>query len=87
METIKRVDDYLKITLSCGTVYKVDIEYKLLFEHFSWYKGHYGYLQTSNNGKIKRFHRMISNCPVNLVVDHINRDVYFINCPTAQGYF
>jgi len=70
------INNFLQVTLECGTSYKVDVEFRMLFEHFDWYKGHFGYLQTKNNGKIKRFHRMISDCPKDLVVDHINRDVY-----------
>ena len=67
-------DDYLEVQLSCGSVYKIDKEFRVLFETVKWYKGHYGYL-TFNNPMPKRFHRVIMDCPKGMVVDHINRDV------------
>lgn len=71
---LREVDGYLEVALPCGSLYKVDICDKPLFEYLDWYNGHYGYLQIKVQGHIKRYHRLISNCPEGLVVDHINRD-------------
>jgi hypothetical protein len=68
-------EDYIEVAIK-GKIYLVDKEYGLLFEHFEWYIGHNGYLQTKNNGKVLRYHSMIMDCPRGMVVDHINRNPY-----------
>jgi len=67
-------ENYLEIVLSCETSYKIDKEHRSMLELLDWYCGHYNYLQIKVNGRIQRFHKLITSCPEGMVVDHINRD-------------
>lgn len=62
---------------SKGENFLVDIDKYDLIKDYSWYISDKGYVvtnMTKNNGKQKKIslHRFITNCPDNLVVDHIH---------------
>jgi hypothetical protein len=72
----KERENYMEITLSNGLKTKVNTEDYNKYKNFSWtfcgsgmpsVKGWY-------KGKKEYLHRLITNCPKEYVVDHINRD-------------
>ena len=67
-------EDYLEVYTKCNTMYKVNKDFRILFESFEWYRGHYDYLTLKVNGTPQRFHKIVCKCEKGQVVDHINRD-------------
>jgi len=61
-----------KIYLGNGAFALIDGCDKEIIEKHTWYQNKNGYALTSINGRTVSMHRLIMNCPNNLVVDHID---------------
>ena len=64
---------YVRLHGSSDEYTKVDSTESWVNDH-KWYLSGRGYAQASIGGKTKNLHRLITKCPQNLVVDHINHD-------------
>lgn len=67
---------YIDIYNRKGTikeVVQIDKEDVKIIQQYKWHLNNYGYAMTTpKKGKMILMHRLITNCPNNLVVDHIN---------------
>lgn len=73
------VDDRAIFETSKGTTFVIDADDVNKIDKYHWFVSQKGYIQAMHreNGKRNhiRLHRLISNCPDNMVVDHINHDL------------
>lgn len=74
--TYKDMGDYMIGYCYNGKIFKFDKEDYDLIKDYSWSVGKNGYLRTQHYATLTDIlmHRLITNCPDNLVVDHINHD-------------
>lgn len=72
----KERENYMEITLFNGLKTKVNTEDYNKYKNFSWTFGGSGMPSVKGwyKGKREYLHRLITNCPKEYVVDHINRD-------------
>lgn len=66
-------DDYVIMYTTKGEPFFVDLEDFWKVKDICWSKDKDGYLVGSNNGKGVKLHRLIMDCPDNMVVDHKHR--------------
>lgn len=64
-------EDYVIMYTSKGEPFYVDLEDFWRVKDICWSKDKDGYLVGSNNGKGVKLHRLIMDCPDDMVVDHI----------------
>ena len=57
-----------------GEKFLFDKEFYSLILQCTWSVGNHGYLQGQLNNKMCLMHRVITNCPANKQVDHINHN-------------
>lgn len=50
----------------------IDAEDLYLVENYRWTTSNFGYPMAKSSGKMIRMHRLVVDCPDNMVVDHIN---------------
>ncbi len=67
-------DGYVIGTTTKGQEFFFDTQYLDLLSQCTWSVGNHGYLQGQLNGKMCLMHRVITNCPSGLQVDHINHN-------------
>ena len=70
-------DDTLIVTTSNGTEFQMDSKFEYLLNKHSFFADYYPksnnyYIKYRHGGKNKRLHRLLTNCPDNLEVDHIS---------------
>jgi len=61
-----------KIYIGEGVFALIDSIDKQILDKYTWYKNSNNYAYTNFNGKVILMHRLIMNCPDDLVVDHID---------------
>lgn len=75
MTKINLLNSPIIIPLTHGKFTIIDTEDYFSIGRFKWGLSDQGYaIRTDNNGKNIRMHRIVINPPVNLEVDHINRN-------------
>ena len=57
-----------------GKSVKVDDDDYKKYNHLAWHLSDTGYAVRRYNGETYRLHRLITNCPEGMVVDHLNGD-------------
>jgi len=68
-------NDYALIPLLKGKFAKIDIEDVQLITQYWWTCSPLGYAMTNSRTSLTRYmHRVITNCPNGMEVDHINQD-------------
>lgn len=65
------VDDYVVMYTSKGEPFYVDLEDFNKVKEYTWHLNSEGYVCSEINGVGVRLHRLITNCPSDMVVDHI----------------
>lgn len=68
-------EDYVIMYTTKGEPFFIDIEDFWKVKDYCWCKNKDGYLRGWINKKRMLLHRLIMNCPDNMVVDHINHDI------------
>lgn len=68
-------EDYVIMYTTKGEPFYVDLEDFWKVKDYCWCKNKDGYLRGWINKKRVLLHRLIMNCPDNMVVDHINHDI------------
>jgi hypothetical protein len=67
-------EDYVIMYTTKGEPFFVDLDDFWKVKNICWNKNSYGYLRGWFNNKRILLHRLIMNCPNDMVVDHINHD-------------
>lgn len=73
--TFEIQEDYVIMYTLKGEPFYVDLEDFDKVKDVCWSKDKDGYLRGRMNDKSIKLHRLIMNCPDNMVVDHINHEV------------
>ena len=68
--------------LNCLTVYSLNDNGRFLIDYedyerikdYRWFMDKNGYARATIGGRSEQLHRIIMNCPKDMIVDHINRD-------------
>lgn len=72
------VDTINKIVIgkatNTGNEFIVDLEDFAKIKDLSWYESSAGYMTHRENGKLLQIHRIVTDCPEDKVVDHINHN-------------
>lgn len=72
------VDTINKIVIgkatNTGNEFIVDLEDFAKIKDLSWYESSVGYMHHKGQGKVLQLHRIITNAPEGMVVDHINHN-------------
>ena len=55
-----------------GEIFVVDLDKYDFIKDYSWYIDTDGYVVSNSHGKKTRLHRLVTNCPKGLMVDHID---------------
>lgn len=70
----RMTENYAVMYTSKGEPFKIDKEDFDKVKTYCWCKNSKGYLVCRREGKYILLHRLITNCPDDMVVDHINHD-------------
>ena len=57
-----------------GNKFYIDLEDLIKIKDLSWYESSVGYMHHKEQGKILQLHRIVTNAPEGMVVDHINHN-------------
>lgn len=70
------IENYIVAKISNGVEFYVDKDDEWVFDRYCWGLDGKGYVRSKehNGGKSLSLHRLIMNCPDNMIVDHINGD-------------
>lgn len=68
-------EEYAEILLPNDYITIIDLENVEMIKNYKWSRNANGYVNTKVDGKTIFLHRLITNCPDDMVIDHINHDI------------